>query len=153
MVGTQRLGESPYFWAKMMREKLAKQSDMPHSIVQATQFFEFLKQIAESATDDGVVRLPHALIQPIVAYDAATAVIDIAVGEPMNGCIEFADPQLFATKELIRTVLSRRGDARPVVGDAAARYFGALLDERPLLPDAGGIIANTRYDDWVSAAG
>src|SRR5215472_14925324 len=47
VVGTERLSESGYFRAKIAQEKLIKNSTIPYSIVHATQFFEFLKQLAD----------------------------------------------------------------------------------------------------------
>src|SRR5262252_2122689 len=64
VVGTDRLAESGYFRAKIAQEKLIKNSTIPYSIVQATQFFEFLKGLADISSDGDKVRLPHVLFQP-----------------------------------------------------------------------------------------
>ena len=74
VVGTERLPESGYFRAKIAQEKLIKESSIPYSIVHATQFFEFVKSIADAATDGNTVRLPPVLIQPMAADDVASAV-------------------------------------------------------------------------------
>jgi len=140
VVGTERLSESGYFRAKMTQEKLIRESGIPYSIVHATQFFEFVKSIADSATDGNTVRLSHALIQPIAADAVASAVARTAVGEPINGTIEIAGPEQFGLDELIRKGLSFRGDPREVVADPEARYYGALLEERILLPSADALI-------------
>ena len=73
VVGTDRLLASGYFRAKMAQEKLIKASQIPYTIVRATQFFEFVGGIAESATEGQTVRLPPALMQPIAADDVAAA--------------------------------------------------------------------------------
>jgi uncharacterized protein YbjT (DUF2867 family) len=145
VVGTERLLESGYFRAKLAQEKLIKESGIPYSIVHATQFFEFVKSIADSATDGNTVRLSHALIQPI----AADAVARTAVGEPINGTIEIAGPEQFGLDELIRKGLSFRGDPREVVADPEARYFGARLEERILLPSADALNLDPRFEDWL----
>ncbi len=149
VVGTERLSESGYFRAKMAQEKLIKESSVPYSIVHATQFFEFVKSIADSATDDNTVRLSHALIQPIAADAVANAVARTAVGEPINGTIEIAGPEQFGLDELIRKGLSFRGDLREVVADPEARYFGALLEERTLLTNANAHNHDPRFEDWL----
>jgi uncharacterized protein YbjT (DUF2867 family) len=149
VVGTERLLESGYFRAKMTQEKLIKESGSPYSIVRATQFFEFVKSIADSATDGNTVRLSHALIQPIAADAVASAVARTAVGEPINGTIEIAGPEQFGLDELIRKGLSFRGDPREVVSDPEARYFGALLEERVLLPSADALNLDPRFEDWL----
>src|SRR6267154_1092367 len=62
VVGTERLLESGFFRAKMAQENLIKSSSIPYSIVRATQFFEFVKNIADFSTAGNTVRLPSALI-------------------------------------------------------------------------------------------
>src|SRR5712672_2263496 len=84
VVGTEQLAESGYFRAKIAQEKLIKESSVPYSIVHATQFFEFLKQIADISFDGNKVRLPPVLFQPMAADDVASAVCRIALGQPVN---------------------------------------------------------------------
>ncbi|HEV7758122.1 MAG TPA: SDR family oxidoreductase [Acidimicrobiales bacterium] len=150
VVGTDRLAESAYIRAKIAQEKLIAGASIPYSIVHATQFFEFVGRIADEATVDGTVRLPHVLFQPIAADDVATAVAKVAVGEPLNGMVEVAGPEQFRFDELIRRGLSARNDPRPVVADPRARYFGAILDERSLVAGDGADLADTRFDDWLA---
>ena len=149
VVGTERLTESGYFRAKMAQEKLIKDSSIPYSIVRATQFFEFMKSIADAATDGNTVRLPPALIQPIAADDVATAVARVSVGSPVNGIVETAGPDEFRLDELIRERLSAIGDPREVVTDPRAGYFGIVPGLRTLLPGDDASIAETRLEDWV----
>jgi uncharacterized protein YbjT (DUF2867 family) len=117
--------------------------------VHATQFFEFVKSIADAATDGTTVRLSPARIQPIAADAVASAVVRIAVGEPINETIEIAGPEQFGLDELIRKGLSFRGDPRAVVADPQARYFGARLEERILLPSADALTLDPRFEDWL----
>jgi uncharacterized protein YbjT (DUF2867 family) len=148
VVGTERLSNG-YFRAKLAQEKLIKESGIPYSIVHATQFFEFVTRIADSATEGNTVRLSHALIQPIAADAVASAVARAAVGAPINGTIEIAGPEQFGLDELIRKGLSFRGDPREVVVDPEARYFGALLEERTLLPSPDALTLDPRFEDWL----
>jgi uncharacterized protein YbjT (DUF2867 family) len=150
VVGTERLSESGYFRGKIAQEKLIKESSIPYSIVHATQFFEFVKSIADAATDGNTVRLAPVLVQPIAADDVASAVGMISVGSPVNGIVEVAGPQQFRLDELIRQGLSERGDPREVIADPHARYFGAELDERTLVPGDDADLAETRFEDWLS---
>jgi uncharacterized protein YbjT (DUF2867 family) len=152
VVGTERLSESGYFRAKQAQEKLIRGSGIPYSIVHATQFFEFVKRIADSATDGNTVRLPHALIQPVAADGVASAVARTAVGEPINGTIEIAGPERLGLDELIRKGLSFRQDPREVVADPEARYFGVLLEERTLLPSGDVLTLGPRFEDWLVQA-
>jgi len=149
VVGTDRLPDSGYFRAKVAQENLIKASGLPYSIVHATQFFEFVKSIADAATDGTTVRLSHALIQPIAADDVATAVARTAVGSPLQGTLEVAGPTQLGLDELVRTGLSLRGDPREVVVDANAPYFGAVLAERTLVPDADATVFSTTFEEWL----
>jgi uncharacterized protein YbjT (DUF2867 family) len=150
VVGTGRLSESGYFRAKIAQEKLIRESSIPYSIVQATQFFEFVKRIADDATDGNRVRLAPVLIQPMAADDVAGAVAAVAVGTPVNGAVEVAGPERFRLDELIRQSLSARNDPREVIADPHARYSGAELSELTLVPSDGARLGETRFEDWLS---
>src|SRR5437667_11788105 len=150
VVGTERLGESGYFRAKIAQEALIKASSIPYTIVHATQFFEFIKSIADAATDGNSVRLAPVLFQPMASDDVAAAVGRIAVGAPVNGVIEVGGPEQFRFDEMIRHFLSSRNDPRDVVADPDALYFGAVLTERTLVPEENAIRGETRFDDWLS---
>ncbi|MGW2183540.1 SDR family oxidoreductase [Streptomyces sp. NPDC001732] len=150
VVGTERLQESGYFRAKQAQEKLIKNSGMPYSIVHATQFFEFMKGIAASATDGDTVRLAPVRIQPVHSDDVAAAVSRAAVGAPVNGVVEVAGPEAFRLDELLRETLAALDDPREVVTDAHAPYFGARLQESTLLPGPDAHIAGARFTDWLA---
>ena len=143
VVGTERLSESGYFRAKIAQERLIKDSSIPYSIVHATQFFEFFKSIAAAATEGNTVRLAPVMIQPMAADDVATAVGRIAVGAPLNAVVEVAGPEQFRLDEFVREGLSARQDPREVVADPRARYFGAILGVRTLVPADGAQLGET----------
>jgi uncharacterized protein YbjT (DUF2867 family) len=148
VVGTDRLEESGYFRGKIAQEQLVRAGTVPYSIVRATQFFEFATGIADAATEDGRVFLPEALMQPMAADDAAAAVVRVAVGEPLNATIEVAGPERLGIDDLVRKALRLSGDPREVVTDPQARYFGARLGERTLVPENDAALAETNYEDW-----
>jgi len=149
VVGTERIGDSPYLRAKNAQEALIKGAGIPYSIVHATQFFEFITRIADEATDGPTVRLPPVLIQPMAADDVATAVGRVALGAPLNGTVEVAGPQQFRFDDLIRQGLRARKDPREVVADPHARYFGAELGERSLVPGNDARLGEIRFEDWL----
>jgi uncharacterized protein YbjT (DUF2867 family) len=127
VVGTDRLSESGYFRAKIAQEKLIKASPIPYSIVHATQFFEFLKGLADISTDGDKVRLPHVLFQPMAADDVASAVGRIAVGPPVNGIVETGGPEQFRMDELVRRRLASLKDPREVIAAKGGRFAGTGL--------------------------
>lgn len=150
VVGTQRLSESGYFRAKIAQEKLINNSTIPHSIVQATQFFEFLKGIADISMKGDKVHLPPVLFQPMAANDVANGLGRIAVGAPVNGTVEIGGPELFPLDELIRRRLAQLNDVREVIADPDARYSGAKVDERTLVPGKDARLGETRFEIWLT---
>ncbi|MFG2058795.1 SDR family oxidoreductase [Micromonospora sp. NPDC048930] len=149
VVGTERLPESGYFRAKIAQEKLIESSSIPFSIVHATQFFEFVPAIAAAATDGGTVAMAPVLFQPIAGDEVAQAVGRVAVGSPLNGRVEVAGPEQFRMDEFFRNALAASGDTREVATDPHARYFGAELSERTLVPGDGAILGEIKYADWA----
>lgn len=153
VVGTPTLAQqSGYFDAKLTQEKLIGAGPIPYTIVRATQFFEFLGVIADSATVDGAVRLPAKVIQPMAAVDVAEGVAIAALGEPVNGFSEIGGPQRFDLPDLIRTALTARGDNRAVIADPAAKYWGIDIDTDTLVPSADAMFFETRFADWILEA-
>jgi uncharacterized protein YbjT (DUF2867 family) len=150
VVGTERLLQSGYFRAKMAQENLIKASKVPYTIVRSTQFFEFVNGIAQSATDGQTVRLSPAFMQPIVSDDVAAALAEITLGAPVNGTVELAGPERLRLDELVRRFLSAKQDARQVVTDVHARYFGIELNDQSLTPGDNPRIGPTRFADWLS---
>ncbi len=155
VVGTDRLtgsgagSLSGYFRAKMAQENLIKTSGIPFTIVHATQFFEFVKSIAQSATGDSEIRLSSVLMQPIGSDDVAAAVADVVLGEPVGGMVEIAGPDQIRQDELVRQYLNATGDARKVVTDAKAGYFGIAVNDQSLVPGANARLAPTHFKDWL----
>jgi uncharacterized protein YbjT (DUF2867 family) len=149
VVGTERIPGSPYLRAKNAQEELIRGGGIPYSIVHATQFFEFVNRIADEATVGTTVRLPPVLFQPMAADDVARAVGRIAVGAPLNETVDVAGPEQFRFDELIRQGLEARNDPREVVADPHARYFGAELEERSLVPIGEARLGEIRFEDWL----
>ena len=149
VVGAERMSEVGYYRAKIAQEKLIKESSIPYSIVHATQFFEFAKGIADSATDGDTVRLAPIQIQPMAADDVAKAVVRVAERTPINGTVEIGGPEVFTLVEFVRKGLAARNDPRKVVIDPDARFFGAALGRMSLLPGDAARLSSTRFDDWA----
>jgi uncharacterized protein YbjT (DUF2867 family) len=151
IVGADRLPDSGYLRAKVLQEKLIRDSGIPYSILRSTQFFEFGGSIADAATDGKTVRVPGAaLIQPILSDDVVSVLAEIAVGPPVNGSVEVGGPERFRFDEFMAHVLGAKNDKRKVLADPHARYFGTELGEESLVPVGEARIGSTRYDAWVA---
>ena len=149
VVGTERLSESGYIRAKQAQERLIRASGMPYSVVHATQFFEFIPRIADELTVGSEVRVPPVLFQPMAAEDVAQAVGKVSVGAPINGVIEVGGPQQLRFDEIIRRALAASDDPRQVIADPKARYFGAILSERTLVPGDDARLGETTLEMFV----
>lgn len=150
VVGTDRLQDSGYFRAKLAQEETIKASPIPYTLVRATQFFEFLRQIAQGATVDGSVRLPAVKFQPIAADDVASAIVDRALGTPANDTIDIAGPETFTLDEPVRRVLAWDEDPRPVIVDPSAPYFEIQVDDKSLVPGGAAALGSTKLDWWLA---
>src|SRR5215472_13013873 len=150
VVGTDRLLASGYFRAKLAQEKLIKASPIPYMIVRATQFFEFVGGIAQLATEGQTVRVPPVLMQPIAADDVAAALADVALAEPLNRTVELAGPEPIRQDDLVRRFLNTTGDARTVITDPKALYYGIAVNDQSLTPGDNPRLGPTRFADWLS---
>jgi uncharacterized protein YbjT (DUF2867 family) len=150
IVGADRNPDSGYLHAKVAQEQIIVASGVPYTIVRATQFFEFLETIADAATVDGVVHAPAAKLQPVAGDDVAATLAEIAVGSPANAIIDLAGPEALPMTDFLRRFLDATYDKRTVVEDPEARYFGALLDDRSIVPAGEARIGATTFPEWLS---
>jgi uncharacterized protein YbjT (DUF2867 family) len=149
IVGSERLPGNGYFRAKVAQENLIKASGIAYTILRATQFFEFVGGIAQSADGDDEIRVSPALFQPIASDDVVAALADIALAPPVNGTVEVAGPQPIPLDEAVRGFAQATGDRRTVVADIRARYFGAILDDRSLTPGQSPRLGKIGFADWL----
>jgi uncharacterized protein YbjT (DUF2867 family) len=150
VVGADRLPGSGYMRAKVAQENEVEKGPIPYTILRASQFFEFIERIADSASTGEAIHLAPVFVQPESADDVAAAVADVAVSEPVNGIVELGGPEQFRLDELARRVLEANNDERLVEADVHALYFGAELEDHSLTPGSNARIAPTRFEDWLS---
>ena len=150
IVGTDRVPDSGYLRAKVAQEKLIQASPIPYSILRSTQFFEFLRGIANAATVEQTVRLSPALFQPIASDDVVAALADVTVGTPVNGIVEVGGPERIGMAEMVKRYLLAMNDPRIVVADASVGYFGAILNDQSLVAGANARIGSKSFEQWFS---
>jgi uncharacterized protein YbjT (DUF2867 family) len=152
IVGADRLPASGYLRAKVAQENLIKASAVPYTILRSTQFFEFGGRIADEASDGKTVRVPGALIQPILSDDVVSVLADLTLGQPVNGTVEVGGPERLRFEDFIARTLTAKNDKRNVVADLHARYFGTQLQEESLVTGNKARLGQTKYDAWLSRA-
>lgn len=148
IVGVDGLLASDYFRAKKIQEDLVRASGIPFTIVRSTQFFEFISDVVRDGTARDIPISP-ALVQPIAGEDVADTLADAAFSDPFNRAIEIAGPEQFRLDAVATEIATAFEDSRRVVADVHARYFGAELEERSLLPGPDARIAQLKFDDWL----
>jgi uncharacterized protein YbjT (DUF2867 family) len=153
IVGADRIPDIGYMRAKVAQEEIVKSGDTPYTIVRATQFFEFLADIAEGTADETSVRLSPALMQPIAAADVSEVLAEVATKPPTNSTWELGGPEALPIVELGRRVLAAAGDPREIVTDPAIGYFGGDVDDTSLTPGNDPALshrlATTTLDEWL----
>ncbi|BDG05017.1 SDR family oxidoreductase [Anaeromyxobacter oryzae] len=153
IVGDDRSPDIGYFRAKVAQERLVETSGIPFTIIRSTQFFEFLRAIADSSADssaDGnMVRISPSLFQPIAADDVAAMVAEVALAAPRNRIIEIAGPERAPFNEIVARYLKAVGDPRVVVSDPDARYYGGRIEERSLVPLGEARLGRIGVDEWL----
>lgn len=152
VVGTADLQDSGYFRAKLVQENLIKSGKTPYTIVQATQFFEFVGGIAQAGTIGDTVQISTAFMQPIAADDVADVMASTCLDAPTNGTVEIGGPQRIRQSEIVEKYLRANGDSRPVVGAEDALYFGMKLNENSLVPGPHAKLSPTNFDEWLKLA-
>jgi uncharacterized protein YbjT (DUF2867 family) len=151
VVGTERLQDLAYFRAKLIQENMIKGSVVPHTIIHASLFFEWIRPIAQAGTDGDTVRVSHSLFQPVAAEDVASSVAEVAVEAPRNGAVEIVGPDMFYVDELVAKVLEHDKDPRTVVmGDPGGLFYGIQLDDQALMPGRDARLGSTTFDWWLT---
>jgi uncharacterized protein YbjT (DUF2867 family) len=153
VVGADRIHDSGYLRAKRAQEGLIEAGGVPYTILRATQFFEFLKAIADGAMEGNACHMSPSKFQPVAADDVAATLAEIATGQPRNGVVELAGPEASGMAEFIQSYLLSVGDERKVIPDPNAKYFGAVLDKDGLAPTGQFIAGQMRFSDWTRAQG
>ncbi|WP_368564761.1 SDR family oxidoreductase [Pseudoxanthomonas sp. UTMC 1351] len=149
VVGTRRLQTSGYFRAKEIQENLVRRSSVPHTLVQSTQFFEFMANIIPPGSGRETVHLSPALVQPVAADDVANLLVERVTMPPSDAPTEIAGPESYRLCELVQWVMYSYQDDRPVVADPTASYYGAILDDHMLTPGPHALTAKTYFRDWL----
>jgi len=150
IVGCDRTPENAYFVAKVAQEEVVEAAGVPYTIVRATQFMEFIGGIADFSTDAGTVRIGEGLFQPIAADDVAAALVEVALAAPLNGTVDIAGPDRAPFADIIARYLKSVGDARPVVVDSEALYYGGRVEEHSLVPRGDARIGRVGLEQWLT---
>ncbi|MBW9113881.1 SDR family oxidoreductase [Rhizobium cauense] len=150
VVGVESLVENDYFRAKLVQENLIRASGIPHTIIRSTQFFEFLNSIVNTSADDGIIRLPSLLLQPVAGDEVAAWIAKLAAQEPQNSIVEIGGPESADLLDLAKELLTITEDTRPMASQPETRYFGISVLREGLVPKGPTALGKLTYHDWLS---
>jgi uncharacterized protein YbjT (DUF2867 family) len=150
IVGVDIMQNIGYMRAKKAQEDVIKQSGMPYTIVRSTQFMEFLKGIADQATDGNEVHLSDVKFQPIASDDVASFIVKYALMAPINGKVEIAGPERFDMYEIVAKYLQQTNDPRKVVPNGAPSYYGGEISHAALVPAGQAELGAINFEKWFS---
>jgi len=150
IVGVDIMQNIGYMRAKKVQEELVKGSGVPYTIVRSTQFFEFIKGIADQATVGSEVHLSDVKFQPIAAEDVAAFVTKYALMAPLNGRVEIAGPERFDMYEIVERYLQRANDPRKVVANGRPQYYGGDVSRTALVPAEQAELGSINFEQWWS---
>ncbi|MGK3947359.1 SDR family oxidoreductase [Microbacterium sp. LWH13-1.2] len=153
IVGADHAGEDGYFAAKGLQERLVQSGPIAHSILRSTQFFDFARSIAEWNTAQDTVHLPAKRVQPVASSDVAEVLVELAMGDPLGGAIDFAGPEQMPLPEFVHRVLRVDHDPRYVIEDAETTLVGFNVSGDLLLPRSPMRLAPTTLESWVHQEG
>jgi uncharacterized protein YbjT (DUF2867 family) len=150
IVGLELPKNVAHYAGKIAQEKLIRSSDVPWSIVRATQFHDFPAMIAGWTEQDGTATIPPLLLQPVALGDVAAALADVVTGDPLRGHVDVAGPHTEDAVDMARRTFAVRGQQIRLVPTWKGLYDTSMAGE-VLLPRAGARIASTSFDDWLAA--
>ena len=144
VVGADRMPEARYMRAKAAQEALVRQSGIAHTIVRATQFHDFIPELARVFTVGGAVRVPDADMQPVALTELAGFIAAIVASRPANGIVEIGGPEVLSIADAITRMTGSGADPLRVEPDADVLYFGARLRRDTLLPGPGALLGQVK---------
>lgn len=149
IVGLDRLPDQGQYAGKREQERLALSGPVPASVVRATQFFDFAAQVVNWTRRGQSAALAPLLLQPVAVTDVAEVLVEVAVGEPVNGICELAGPETQDLVDMARRTLAARGESLRLIPTWRGRY-GVEMAGEVLLPRPDARLAPTTFDHWLT---
>jgi uncharacterized protein YbjT (DUF2867 family) len=149
IVGLDRVPDHGHHAGKREQERLALSGPVPASVVRATQFFDFAAQVVGWTLRGQSAALAPLLLQPVAVTDVADVLVEVALGEPVNGICELAGPETQDLVDMARRTLAARAESLRLIPTWRGRY-GVEMAGEVLLPGPDARIAPTTFDHWLT---
>jgi uncharacterized protein YbjT (DUF2867 family) len=150
IVGVDRVPLS-YYKVKLAQEEALAASDVPWTLLRATQFHQLLDAAFAAAARFGVRPTGAAKVQPIDPTVVAARLAEAALSPPAGRLPDIGGPKVQTLTELSATWAAARGRRRlplrvPALGKTGrALAAGGLCDERAAAPGEG-------FAEWLAHA-
>ncbi len=147
IVGVDRI---PFFYyrQKLADERLIAASDLPWTVLRATQFHDLIAVILRLLSKPPVMALPAGTsFQPVDVREVGHRLARLALDEPAGRAPDFAGPQVRTVSDLARSYLSMAGKRRLVVPvRLPGKVFRAIRAGENMAPQhAAGSITFEEY--------
>jgi uncharacterized protein YbjT (DUF2867 family) len=106
----------PYYVVKRQVEQLVEDARIPHTILRATQFHEFVlhRMVKPFDTDEGLTVPAGLKFQPIHIDDVAAGVANLITTGPKNEIVTVGGPQILTIEDMAQTYLTISGRPGPL---------------------------------------
>lgn len=148
IVGSDRV-DTGYYAGKRLQEKLIRESDVPWTVVRATQFHEFTDQTL-AMTRGPIAVVPVMRSQPIAVDEVAAFLVEVAAAGPRRAVVEIAGPAPESQVGLARQVLRARGSRRLVLPVRLPGSAGRGMASGALLPTGDVRRGEQDFASWLA---
>jgi uncharacterized protein YbjT (DUF2867 family) len=142
--------ESGYYAGKVEQERLVRASEVPWTILRATQFHEFAEQMLARGRVGPVVVVPRMLSAPVAASEVADLLVDLAFSEPRRDTVELSGPRQEQVVDMSRRLLRSMGSRRPVVPVTLPGAAGRAMRDGGCLPTRPGSVGTQTFEEWLA---
>ena len=156
IIGTDRF-TGGYGAAKGAHERATLSGPIPARVLRAAQFHEFVPQLVEWGTRDGVAYVPKMRTQLVAARTVAEALADLALrpaGDAEGPIPEIAGPREENLVDVARLLVARRGEQLRIEGVAdASDPDRDLYESGALLPSPHAVLGGPTFAEWLETNG
>lgn len=140
-----------YYQGKLAHEQTLRACGLPVSILRATQFHEFARQLIDRMPGPVLV-VPRMRSQPVAVAEVGRQLARLATGDPVP-MTELAGPREEDMPALVRATLRHRGARKLVLPVRMPGAAGRAMADGGCLPqDPSGLRASQTFSDWLDAS-
>jgi uncharacterized protein YbjT (DUF2867 family) len=148
IVGTDKAAAG-YYAGKLAQEKLVRDSDLPWTILRATQFHEFAEQMLQRSPLGPLVLVPRMATQPVAAREVAEALVDAAEAGPRGRAADLGGPERRQLADLVRAFALKHRQKKRIVEFTAPGPLWRAMRNGDLIPEPGAAVGRQKFSEWL----